>query len=251
MASLQLHNLAKTFLGKIHAVDDVSLYIVDQEYLTLVGPSGCGKSTLLRLIAGLETSDCGQIRLGDSDISKHAPHKRDVAMVFQNYALYPHKTVLQNLSLPLKWQRIPSQTVAQRVQDVANSLDLTEFLQRKPAQTFRRATTTSRFSASFSSATTDISPGRTALQFRYTFAFASAASLNAFTQTSQADIFARHARSARSHESRATPCRHERRKNLASRRAHGDLRQAQLALRREIHRFSGNECLFGRMLSKS
>src|SRR5207237_8272500 len=97
MANIQLANVTKSFAGGVTAVDDVSLEIADGEFLVLVGPSGCGKSTLLRMIAGLEEVTDGQISIGGSDVTDLAPRRRDIAMVFQPYELYPHMTVRQNI----------------------------------------------------------------------------------------------------------------------------------------------------------
>ena len=116
------------------AVDDVSLEIDDGEFLVLVGPSGCGKSTLLRMIAGLEEVTDGEIWIGDRDVTDLAPRSRDIAMVFQTYALYPHMTVRQNLGYGLKARRTPKAEIARRVDDVAELLGLDDLLERRPAQ---------------------------------------------------------------------------------------------------------------------
>jgi len=115
------------------AVDDVSLEIADGEFMVLVGPSGCGKSTLLRLIAGLEEATGGTIRIGERDVTDLAPRSRDIAMVFQSYALYPHMTVRQNLGYGLKVRRTSKPQLAERVERVARMLRLEELLDRRPA----------------------------------------------------------------------------------------------------------------------
>ena len=134
MAQIQLEHVTKVFPGGVAAVDDVSLEIADGEFLVLVGPSGCGKSTLLRIIAGLEESTEGRILIGDTDVTDLAPRNRDIAMVFQSYALYPHMTVRQNLAYGLKVRRTPKEEIRTRVEEVAKMLGLEEMLERRPAQ---------------------------------------------------------------------------------------------------------------------
>jgi len=133
MAEIQLERVTKTF-GDVAAVDDVSLEIADGEFLVLVGPSGCGKSTLLRMIAGLEEVSDGVIAIGGRDVTDLAPRSRDIAMVFQSYALYPHMTVRQNLGYGLKARRTPKPEIVQRVDEVAELLGLSKLLERRPAQ---------------------------------------------------------------------------------------------------------------------
>ncbi|CAN5615305.1 sn-glycerol-3-phosphate ABC transporter ATP-binding protein UgpC [soil metagenome] len=116
------------------AVDDLDLEIADGEFLVLVGPSGCGKSTTLRMLAGLEPIDAGAIHIGDRDVSKLSPKDRDIAMVFQSYALYPHMSVAQNIGFHLKVKRMPKAERAQRVAEAAHLLDLDDYLDRKPAK---------------------------------------------------------------------------------------------------------------------
>ena len=126
--------MSKVFDGGVKAVDDVSLEIADGEFMVLVGPSGCGKTTLLRMIAGLEQVSSGQIIIGDDDVTDRSPRERDIAMVFQNYALYPHMTVGENLGFALKLRKIPKAERARRVGDVAATLGLEELLDRKPGE---------------------------------------------------------------------------------------------------------------------
>jgi multiple sugar transport system ATP-binding protein len=132
MSEIVLDSVSKTFSASVRAVDDVTLTVADGEFLVLVGPSGCGKSTLLRMIAGLEDIDEGRVLIGGRDMSSVAPRSRDVAMVFQNYALYPHMTVRENLAYGLKIARVPKADALRRVDAVAQMLGLEDLLDRKP-----------------------------------------------------------------------------------------------------------------------
>ena len=134
MAEIALESITKVFSGDVVAIDDVSLRIEDGEFIALVGPSGCGKSTLLRAIAGLEEVTSGQITIGGRDVTDLAPRHRDIAMVFQSYALYPHMSVRENLGYGLKVRRTSKADIRRRVDEVAVMLGLDELLERKPAQ---------------------------------------------------------------------------------------------------------------------
>jgi multiple sugar transport system ATP-binding protein len=133
MAAIELEHVTKTFAGGVVAVDDVNLTIADGEFMVLVGPSGCGKSTLLRMIAGLEETTEGTISIGDVDVTELEPPDRDIAMVFQNYALYPHMSVRENLGFGLSVRRTPKPEIVRRVHEVATLLGLEDLLDRKPA----------------------------------------------------------------------------------------------------------------------
>ena len=133
MASVTLRNLTKRF-AEVVAVDSLSLSIRDGEFLTVLGPSGCGKSTALNCIAGLELISGGTILFDDADVSRLEPHERNVAMVFQDYALYPHMTSRQNMSFGLKQQKIESATIRRQVETAAEMLDLGDLLERRPAE---------------------------------------------------------------------------------------------------------------------
>src|SRR5947209_19648163 len=134
MAQIELEHLTKVFQGGTLAVEDVSLRVEDGEFMVLVGPSGCGKSTLLRMIAGLEEVTEGRISVGARDVTELVPRRRDVAMVFQSYALYPHMSVRQNIGYGLKVRKTPKAETKRRVDEVAGLLGLDELLDRRPAQ---------------------------------------------------------------------------------------------------------------------
>jgi multiple sugar transport system ATP-binding protein len=133
MSGIRLQDVTKRFANGVTAVDGISLEIGDGEFIVLVGPSGCGKTTLLRTIAGLDDVTEGTITIGDEDVTDRQPQQRDIAMVFQNYALYPHMTVAENLAYGLKLRRMPKQERDARVRDIAGKLGLEELLRRKPA----------------------------------------------------------------------------------------------------------------------
>jgi multiple sugar transport system ATP-binding protein len=133
MAAIRLERVNKVYAGAVHAVHDVDLEIESGEFMVLVGPSGCGKSTLLRMIAGLEEVSSGSIRIGKRDVTDLSPRERDVAMVFQNYALYPHMSVEKNLGYGLRVRKMDKQEVKQRVGTVAQLLGLEELLDRRPS----------------------------------------------------------------------------------------------------------------------
>ena len=135
MATIALHQLTKHYRGTpAPAVDALDLQVRDGEFMVFVGPSGCGKTTSLRMLAGLEGVDSGTIRIGDRDVTRQAPSRRDVAMVFQNYVLYPHLTVRENIAFHLMIARMPKAEIGHRVQEAAELLDLTEVLDRRPAK---------------------------------------------------------------------------------------------------------------------
>ncbi|MGH3899424.1 MAG: ABC transporter ATP-binding protein [Pseudonocardiaceae bacterium] len=133
MATIDLDKVTKRFPDGTLAVQEVDLQIADGEFVILVGPSGCGKSTTLNMIAGLEDITLGELRIGGERVNERAPKDRDLAMVFQSYALYPHMTVRENIAFPLKLARAGRATIEVRVADTAEMLDLTDFLDRKPA----------------------------------------------------------------------------------------------------------------------
>ncbi|ATV02521.1 sugar ABC transporter ATP-binding protein [Bacillus velezensis] len=132
MAELRLEHIYKYYDQKEAAVDDFNLHIQDKEFIVFVGPSGCGKSTTLRMVAGLEDITKGDFYIGDTRVNDIAPKDRDIAMVFQNYALYPHMTVYDNIAFGLKLRKMPKPEIKKRVEEAAKMLGLTEYLHRKP-----------------------------------------------------------------------------------------------------------------------
>ncbi|HUI37542.1 MAG TPA: ATP-binding cassette domain-containing protein, partial [Gaiellaceae bacterium] len=132
MAEIEYDSVAKVYPDGTRAVNDLNLEIEDGELMVLVGPSGCGKTTALRMLAGLEEISDGEIRIGDRIVNDLTPKDRDIAMVFQSYALYPHMTVEQNLAFGLKLRKLPKREVKERVQRAAKVLQIEEFLKRKP-----------------------------------------------------------------------------------------------------------------------
>src|SRR5205823_3394046 len=133
MASVTLEHVTKRF-GEVTAVNDININVNDKEFLVLVGPSGCGKSTCLRLIAGLEEVTAGNIYIGERLVNDVAPKDRDIAMVFQSYALYPHMSVYDNLAFGLKLRKTPKKEIDRRVHDAAETLQISALLNRKPKQ---------------------------------------------------------------------------------------------------------------------
>src|SRR3954452_12886854 len=134
MPGISIEEVTKAYKNGPRAVDDVSLEVRPGEFMVLVGPSGCGKSTLLKMIAGIEETTAGRIYIGERDVTDLDPRKRDIAMVFQNYALYPHLSVRANLGFGLKLRKASRAEIARRVEDVARILGLDEMMDRKPGE---------------------------------------------------------------------------------------------------------------------
>src|SRR6188474_287467 len=133
MASVTFENVVKQF-GDVKAVNDLNIQVADKEFLVLVGPSGCGKTTALRSLAGLEEITSGNIKIGDRIVNDVAPKDRDIAMVFQSYALYPHLSVYDNMAFGLKLRKLPKEEIKRRVGEAADILGIQDLLQRKPRQ---------------------------------------------------------------------------------------------------------------------
>ena len=134
MAPVSMEKVNKVYENGFHAVKDMSLDIADGEFMVLVGPSGCGKTTALRMVAGLEDITSGILRIGGKEVNDETPKERDIAMVFQNYALYPHMTVAENIGFALKLRKTPKDQLKAKVNEAADILGLTDWLDRKPGQ---------------------------------------------------------------------------------------------------------------------
>lgn len=134
MAALSFRHVKKTYPGNIEVIPDINLDVSDGEFIVIVGPSGCGKSTLMRMVAGLEEITGGEISIGDRVVNKLEPAERDIAMVFQNYALYPHMTVYQNMAYGLKIRKFTKEQIRARVDRAAQILELSQLLERRPRQ---------------------------------------------------------------------------------------------------------------------
>ncbi|MCI5183865.1 MAG: ABC transporter ATP-binding protein, partial [Candidatus Electrothrix sp. AW1] len=134
MADVIIKELVKSYDKKHLILDRINLEIKDGELMVFVGPSGCGKSTLLRTIAGLESITDGEISISNRRVNNLPPQQRNIAMVFQNYALYPHMSVRENMAFPLRMQKMPAQEITQQVETVAEQLDITRLLDKKPKQ---------------------------------------------------------------------------------------------------------------------
>ena len=133
MAQIEFVHVSKSY-GDMPAVRDLNLQVEEGEFVVLVGPSGCGKTTALRMVAGLEEITGGEIRIGDRVVNELAPRDRDIAMVFQNYALYPHKSVYENLAFGLRMRKVSKEEQRKRVNEIAQKLGLADMLDRRPAQ---------------------------------------------------------------------------------------------------------------------
>ena len=132
MANISMRHLKKVYPGNIEVIPDLNLEIQDKEFIILVGPSGCGKSTTLRMIAGLEEISGGEMYIGDKLVNDVPPKDRDIAMVFQNYALYPHMTVYKNMAFGLSLRKVPKDEIDRKVHEAAKILDIEHLLNRKP-----------------------------------------------------------------------------------------------------------------------
>ena len=132
MAEIIFDHVSKVYKGNVKAVTDLNLKIEDGEFVVLVGPSGCGKSTALRMVAGLEEITDGKVTIDGVEVNDEDPGNRDIAMVFQNYALYPHMTVYNNIAFPLQCHNVPKAEIDKKVKEIAGLLGLSDYLKRKP-----------------------------------------------------------------------------------------------------------------------
>ena len=241
VAAIALTNLTKRFAGDVTALDDVSLEIADGEFIVLVGPSGCGKSTLLRMVAGLEEATDGSISIGGRDVTDLAPRHRDIAMVFQTYALYPHMTVRQNLGYGLKVRRTAKAQIERRVNEVAELLGLGELLDRRPAHLSggqRQRVAMGRAIAREPQAFLMDEP---LSNLDAKLRVGMRASLDAAPRPARRHDALRDPRPDRGDDPRAARCRHAGRAAAPGRHAATALRRASRPLRRRVHRLAGDE----------
>ena len=166
MATITLDKINKVYANGYHAIHDLDLNIGDKEFLVLVGPSGCGKSTALRMIAGLEEISDGEMRIGERVVNNVEPKDRDIAMVFQNYALYPHMTVYDNIGFALKLAKVPKTEADKRIREAARVLELEAQLKRKPAAAIGWAAPTRGYGTGYRASASSVFDGRATFQLR-------------------------------------------------------------------------------------
>ena len=166
MAEIAFEQVTKVYDDGTLAVDELDLVIEDAELMVVVGPSGCGKTTALRMLAGLEEISDGEIRIGDQVVNDLTPKERDIAMVFQNYALYPHMSVEQNLAFGLRFRKLPKSEVKERVGRAAELLEIDELPRQEAARTFRRSAAACRDGARDRARAAGVPHGRAAVESR-------------------------------------------------------------------------------------
>ncbi len=240
MASVRLASVSKKF-GDTVVVDDVTLDIADREFLVLVGPSGCGKSTTLRMIAGLETTSGGDIFIGDRRVNELGPKDRDIAMVFQNYALYPHMNVYDNMAFGLKMRQVPKAEIDQRVKEAADILGLEPYLKRKPKEIVGRSAAARRARPRDRSTSGGVPDGRAALEPRRQAARADAHRDRQAAPARRDDDDLRDARPDRGDDDGSSHRGDEGRRRAAGRAAATSLRPSGEPVRRRLHRLADDE----------
>ena len=196
MASVTLRNVPKTYPSGFEAIKGVGIEVGDGQFCVLVGPSGCGKSTLLRMVAGLETITSGEIDIGGRIVNQIEPAERDIAMVFQNYALYPHMSVYNNMAYGLRNRGMGEPEIRTRVEEAARILELGAMLERKPRSTFRRPAPARGDGPSDRAATQGVSVRRTFVQSRRKAAYRHARRDPKTAATAEHDLDLRHPRPA-------------------------------------------------------
>ena len=219
--------------------------IADGEFIILVGPSGCGKSTTLNMIAGLEDITSGELRIGGERVNEKAPKDRDIAMVFQSYALYPHMTVRQNIAFPLTLAKMKKAEIARKVDETAKILDLTELLDRKPGPAVGRSAPAGRDGPGDRARPQGVPDGRAAVEPRRQAARADALGDRAAAEPAGHHHRLRHARPDRGDDARRPRRGAARRGGAADRHARGALQPPRQPVRRRLHRIAGDELLPG------
>ena len=245
MSDIALHDVTKRYPDGTEAVKKLNLEIKDGEFMILVGPSGCGKSTALRMIAGLEDISEGELTIGGEVVNDKAPRDRDIAMVFQNYALYPHMTVRENMGFALKLAKTPKEEIDRKVEHAAEILDLKAHLDRKPSNLSggqRQRVAMGRAIVRDPSAFLMDEPlsnldAKLRVQMR--------TEVSRLQKRPVDDDRLRHARPDRGDDARRPRRGHARRRAAAGRHAAGALQQPGQHLRRGLHRLAGDELLLG------
>ena len=246
MAEIRLEQVGKVYDGDVRAVDDVSLTIESGEFMVLVGPSGCGKSTLLRMIAGLEEVTEGDIWIGEREVARLAPRDRDIAMVFQNYALYPHMTVAKNLGYGLKVRKTPKAEIERRVVEVARLLGLRGPAPAPARRALRRPAPARRDGARDRARAAGVPDGRAALEPGREAPRRHARRAGAAARPARDHDRLRHPRPGRGDDARLPRRGDARRHRAAGRHAADPLPRAGQPLRRRLHRLAVDEPRRGR-----
>ena len=241
MAGVTLDTVRKIYAGNVEAVKGVSLGIEDGSFCVLVGPSGCGKSTLLRMIAGLETISGGEVKIGERVVNQVEPADRDIAMVFQNYALYPHMSVYDNMAYGLKNRGTPKDEIEKRVKEAARILAIEPFLARKPRAVVRRPAPARRHGPRHRAQAAGLPLRRAALQPRRQAARADARRDQAPPAGSRRDLDLRHPRSGRGDDALRQARGDVRRPDRAGRLPRRRLSPPRDPVRGHLHRLAAHE----------
>ena len=245
MAEIVLDQVSKNYPDGAVAVKDLSLTIGDGEFVILVGPSGCGKSTTLNMIAGLEDISSGELRIGGRRVNEKPPKDRDIAMVFQSYALYPHMTVRQNIAFPLTLAKMSKADIATKVEETAKILDLNRLSGPQAVAAVRRSTAAGGDGPRDRAQPRGVSDGRAAVEPRREAARADARRDRPVAAAPRHHHRLRHPRPDRGDDTGRPRRRAARRGRATDRHARGAVRAARQHLRRRVHRLAGDELLPG------
>ena len=241
MASLTLEHVGKKYPNGYEGVKDFNLEIADKEFIIFVGPSGCGKSTTLRMIAGLEDITSGTLKIDGRVVNDVEPKDRDIAMVFQTYALYPHMTVYENMAFPLKLRKVDANEIDKAVREAARILDLEKLLDRKPVRPLRRPAPARRHGPRHRPCPQGLPDGRAALQPRRQAPRPDARRDLQAARPPRRHDHLRHARPDRGHDARHPHRRHEGRRHAAGGHPHQALQRALQPVRGRLHRLPADE----------
>ena len=244
MATVTIRNVHKNY-ADFHAVKGVSLEVKDHEFVVLVGPSGCGKTTTLRMVAGLESITQGDILIGDTIVNNLPPMDRDIAMVFQNYALYPHMSIYDNMAFGLKMRKFDKAEITKRVNNAADILDIKDHLASQAAHAVGRPAPARRLGARHRAQSAGVSVRRTLVEPRRQAARADAHRDQEAAPAAGDHVALRDPRSGRGDDARRPRRRHEGRPDPAGRRTLGTLQHAGQQVRRGLHRLAGDEFFRG------